>query len=72
MAVYAAMTLYRGLIMFGVIPLFSRSQYGYTWRDALVITWGGLRGAVGLALAVAVSQATTILLPSTYNLVRST
>ena len=52
---YALLTIFRGLIMFGVIPLFRRSQYGYTWRDALVITWGGLRGAVGLALAVAVS-----------------
>jgi NhaP-type Na+/H+ or K+/H+ antiporter len=76
------MTVYRALVMFGVLPLFSKSQYGYTWRDALVITcvvtldpaprrpgsapllyplnphhrWGGLRGAVGLALAVAVAR----------------
>ena len=54
-AMYVVLTIFRGLIMFGVIPMFRRSQYGYTWRDALVITWGGLRGAVGLALAVAVS-----------------
>jgi len=54
LAAYACMTIYRGIVMFGVIPLFSKSQYGYTWKDALVITWGGLRGAVGLALAVAV------------------
>ena len=53
---YAAMTAIRGIVMFGVIPMFRVSQYGYDWRDALVITWGGLRGAVGLALAVAVYE----------------
>ena len=57
---YVLLTAYRGVIMFGVIPLFSRSQYGYTWRDALVITWGGLRGAVSLALAVAVASDASI------------
>ena len=40
--------------MFAVIPLFNFGHYNYTWREALVISWGGLRGAVGLALAVAV------------------
>ena len=53
---YLAMTAIRGMVMFGVIPMFRGSQYGYDWRDALVITWGGLRGAVGLALAVAVQH----------------
>eukprot|EP00965_Chrysotila_dentata_P261758 6214359-Pleurochrysis_carterae.AAC.6 len=32
-----------------------RPQYGYDWREALVSTWGGLRGAVSLALSVALS-----------------
>ena len=58
--VYVLLALYRGIVMFGVIPLFRHSQYGYTWKDALVVTWGGLRGAVGLALAVAVSTDATI------------
>jgi len=48
------MAVYRAVVMFGVIPLFRHQQYGYSWKDALVISWGGLRGAVGLALAVAV------------------
>ena len=26
------------------------------WRDAIVMCWGGLRGAVGLALAIDVEQ----------------
>ena len=51
---YLCMTIYRSIVMFGVIPLFRRGHYGYDWRDALTISWGGLRGAVGLALAVSV------------------
>ena len=53
-ASYALCCVYRGVVMFGVMPLFRKCHYGYDWRDALVITWGGLRGAVGLALALAV------------------
>ena len=59
--VYLLLTLFRGAVMFGVIPIFRSGQYGYDWRDALVITWGGLRGAVGLALAAAVSSDAEIL-----------
>ena len=51
---YFLMTIYRAIVMFGVIPIFRRGHYSYTWREALVITWGGLRGAVGLALAISV------------------
>jgi sodium/hydrogen exchanger 10/11 len=28
--------------------------YGFTWQTAVVVSWGGLRGAVGLALALQV------------------
>ena len=51
---YAVMAAYRAIVMFGVMPVFKRGHYGYSWQDALVITWGGLRGAVGLALAISV------------------
>ena len=37
-------------------PLLKRIGYGLTWRSATVMAWGGLRGAVGLALALTVSQ----------------
>lgn len=53
-AMYGLLTVYRSVVMFAVIPLFNFGHYDYTWREALVISWGGLRGAVGLALAVAV------------------
>ena len=30
--------------------------YSIDWKQIIVITWGGLRGAVGLALALVVAQ----------------
>ena len=37
-------------------PLLSRIGYGLTWRNSTVMIWGGLRGAVGLTLALIVNQ----------------
>ena len=31
---------------------FKRLTYGWTWQEALIAAWGGLRGAVGLALGL--------------------
>ena len=33
-------------------PLLRRSEYSLNWREALVLSWSGLRGAVGLSLAL--------------------
>ncbi|UYV82966.1 SLC9C1 [Cordylochernes scorpioides] len=35
-------------------PILSRMGYGLSWQDSLVMAWGGLRGAMGLALALLV------------------
>ena len=37
-------------------PLLTRMGYGLPWKDAVVMIWGGLRGAVGLALALQVAM----------------
>ena len=37
--VYFLLTIYLGIVMYGVIPLYRHGQYGYDWRDALVCTW---------------------------------
>jgi len=37
-------------------PLLTRIGYGLPWKDAVVMIWGGLRGAVGLALALQVAM----------------
>ena len=37
-------------------PLLSRIGYGLPWRNSTIMIWGGLRGAVGLTLALIVAQ----------------
>lgn len=35
-----------------LLPILKRTGYGMSWQGALVAWWGGLRGALGLALAL--------------------
>jgi NhaP-type Na+/H+ or K+/H+ antiporter len=37
-----------------MLPILSKSGYGFSFNDVLVSTHGGLRGAVGLALGIAI------------------
>ena len=41
------------------VPVLSKIGYSLSWQHAVVISWGGLRGAVGLALALVVVQEAT-------------
>jgi len=55
--VYIVLVLFRGLFIFGSRPILyylSPVREPVTMADAAVMTWGGLRGAVGLALAIQV------------------
>ena len=47
-----AAVLIRGVVVFSLLPILSRLGYGMSVPDAVVATWGGLRGAVGIALAL--------------------
>ena len=49
---YLFALLIRSIIVALFFPLLQRLGYGITWQGAVVATWGGLRGAVGLALAI--------------------
>jgi len=45
------------LIVIGMLtPILTHIGYQIDWKQATVITWGGLRGAVGLSLALVVAQ----------------
>mmetsp|Transcript_41660 Transcript_41660/g.103526 ORF Transcript_41660/g.103526 Transcript_41660/m.103526 type:complete len:1049 (+) Transcript_41660:99-3245(+) len=37
-------------------PLLKRTGTGCTWQEAVIMWWGGLRGSVGLALAVQITH----------------
>jgi sodium/hydrogen exchanger 10/11 len=55
--IYVFLTILRGAIIFASRPmlrLLSSDRQPVSWQEAVVMTWGGLRGAVGLALAVSV------------------
>jgi CPA1 family monovalent cation:H+ antiporter len=58
----AAALAARAVILFGVFPLLTRFRMsrGVSNRFSVVILWGGLRGAVTLALALAITENTAI------------
>ncbi len=58
--VYVGVNLIRTAVVFIFYPLMKRSGYGMTVRDAIILSWGGLRGALGLTLALMVSYTLSI------------
>lgn len=48
----------RGLVLFGLLPILSAARLGQrvSYRYKVVILWGAMRGAVTLALALAVTE----------------
>ena len=49
---YVAVILIRFVTLLALLPMLRRLGYGLSMPGVLVCTWGGLRGAVGLALAL--------------------
>jgi len=54
--IYVGVHLIRGLIVVVLFPAMKRIGYGVTKADALVLWWGGLRGVIGLAMALIVAE----------------
>ena len=52
--VYVAIHVVRGINMGMFYPLMKKAGYGLPGKDAVVVWWGALRGAIGLALALVV------------------
>ena len=53
---YLAVNAARFCVIFLFFPLLSRMGKGITWQEAFFMSWGGLRGAVGLAMAMGVAN----------------
>ena len=51
---YPGVLLTRGISISVLYPLLKRLGLGLDWKTAVVMWWGGLRGSVGLALALMV------------------
>jgi sodium/hydrogen exchanger 10/11 len=52
MLIYVIVTFSRVVCFALFYPLLKKMGYGFTWQEGVVAVWGGLRGAVGLALAL--------------------
>ena len=59
-AVYLGVNLIRTGVVFLFFPIMKRLGYGLSKREAIILSWGGLRGALGLTLALMVSATLTI------------
>lgn len=58
--VYLGVNLIRAAVVFLFYPIMKRNGYGMSRRDAVILSWGGLRGALGLTLALMVAGTSTI------------
>ncbi|XP_071957219.1 sperm-specific sodium:proton exchanger-like isoform X2 [Antedon mediterranea] len=56
LTIYVGINIIRAMTIAMFSPILARLGYGLSWRNAVIMTWGGLRGAVGLALALLVEQ----------------
>jgi len=54
--IWAALTVIRLGTLVVLLPFLNRLGAKVTWQDVIVMTWGGLRGMVGLALAILVRE----------------
>ena len=66
LALYGAINVIRGVVLLISIPLFPfmRMEYVPSVGESVLIAWGGLRGAVGLALALVVQADSNVVFPS--------
>ncbi len=58
--IYVATIIIRALVIGAFYPMMTRIGYGLSSKDAVVVWWGGLRGAISLALALIVASEMSI------------
>ncbi|MGL5273507.1 MAG: hypothetical protein ACRC8J_08520, partial [Phocaeicola sp.] len=58
--IYVGLNVIRALMVFLFLPIMRKLNYGLSVKEAIVLSWGGLRGALGLVLALLVFYTPTI------------
>lgn len=58
--IYIALNLIRFAMIMLLYPVMKRLGYGLTRRESVILTWGGLRGALAMILAMMVSYTPAI------------
>jgi len=61
---FLALNLSRFFVVYAMLPLFNLTREKVDWRNAFLISFGGIRGAVALALAMEVAKLKTIYMPA--------
>ena len=56
LVLYLGVQVIRAMTIIVFMPVLKRVGIGITWEKTMVLIWGGLRGAVSLALALIVAQ----------------
>jgi CPA1 family monovalent cation:H+ antiporter len=56
LAAYFAVTIGRALVIFGVSSIFRISRERIPWSWSVILTWGGLRGALPMVLALSLPR----------------
>lgn len=59
-AAFVMLIIIRYILIFMFYPCLSRLGYGFSFNEAVLVSYGGLRGAVGLALAMVVHNDTVL------------
>lgn len=57
---YIALNVFRGIMISLFYPVMKSLGYGLSKRESVILTWGGLRGALGMTLALMVSYTPAI------------
>lgn len=58
---YVFVQLSRVVVVGVLYPFLKYFGYGLDWREAIILVWSGLRGAVALALSLSVKASSSIL-----------
>jgi len=58
--IYIGIHVVRAIVIGMFYPIMRKIGYGVTVKDSVVAWWGGLRGAIGLALALIIAEETKI------------
>lgn len=58
--IYIALNIIRYVTIMMLYPIMKRSGYGLNKKESIILTWGGLRGALGMTLALMVSYTPAI------------
>lgn len=66
--IYLGLNLIRYIMIIVLLPLLRHNGYGISWKEVVVLGWGGLRGALAMVMALMVSYNQAIPLETRHNI----